>query len=140
VLVGLVVCIRTITLLRWVTQELRDDLVETAVAVIERRNRQQRMLSVAAVFVIAASPAISAPSWWPPSRAPPTSPASPLLSEPPLPGRSPRGLHLRRALEPGALCVGELATVTMLLVLEVPREPLRGRRPLRHGVSRCQWH
>jgi len=53
VVVGLVVCIRTITLLRWVTQELRDDLVDTAVAVIERRNRQQRMLSVAAVFVVA---------------------------------------------------------------------------------------
>lgn len=53
VLVGLIVCIRTITLLRWVTQDLRDDLVETAVIVIERRNRQQRMLSVAAVFVTA---------------------------------------------------------------------------------------
>lgn len=53
VLVGLVVCIRTITLLRWVSQELRDHLVDTAVAVIQRRNRQQRMLSVAAVFVVA---------------------------------------------------------------------------------------
>jgi hypothetical protein len=53
VLVGLVVCIRTITLLRWVSQELRDDLVDTAIAVIERRNRQQRMLSVASVFVVA---------------------------------------------------------------------------------------
>lgn len=53
VLVGLIVCIRTITLLRWVTQDLRDDLVDTAVVVIERRNRQQRMLSVASVFVIA---------------------------------------------------------------------------------------
>lgn len=52
VLVGLVVCIRTITLLRWVSQELRDDLVDTAIAVIERRNRQQRMLSVASVFVV----------------------------------------------------------------------------------------
>ena len=53
ILVGLVLCIRTITLLRWVSQELRDDLVDTAVAVIHRRNRQQRMLSVAAVFVVA---------------------------------------------------------------------------------------
>jgi len=52
VLVGLVLCIRTITLLRWVSQELRDDLLETAVAVIERRNHQQRMISVAAVFVV----------------------------------------------------------------------------------------
>lgn len=53
VLVGLVVCIRTITLLRWVSQELRDDLVATAVAVLQRRNHQQRMLSIAAVFVVA---------------------------------------------------------------------------------------
>jgi hypothetical protein len=53
VVVGLAICVRTITLLRWVTQELRDDLVATTVAVIERRNRQQRMLSVASVFVIA---------------------------------------------------------------------------------------
>ena len=53
VLVGLVVCIRTITMLRWVSQELRDDLVDTAIAVIHRRNRQQRILSVGAVFVIA---------------------------------------------------------------------------------------
>lgn len=53
VLVGLVLCIRTITLLRWVSQELRDDLVETARIVLHRRNRQQRMLSLAAVFVVA---------------------------------------------------------------------------------------
>lgn len=53
VLVGLVLCIRTITLLRWVTQELRDDLVEMAAIVIQRRNHQQRMLSIGAVFVVA---------------------------------------------------------------------------------------
>jgi hypothetical protein len=53
VLVGLAVCIRTITMLRWVSQELRDDLVETAVTVIQRRNAQQQRLSVAAVFVVA---------------------------------------------------------------------------------------
>lgn len=53
VLVGLVTSIRTITLLRWVTQELRDDLVETARVVLQRRNHQQRMLSFAAVFVVA---------------------------------------------------------------------------------------
>jgi hypothetical protein len=51
VLVGLIMCIRTITNLRWVSQELRDDLIETAQIVIERRNQQQRRLSVAAVFV-----------------------------------------------------------------------------------------
>jgi hypothetical protein len=52
VLVGLTLCIRTITQLRWVTQELRDDLLETATVVLQRRNRQQRMVSVAAVFVV----------------------------------------------------------------------------------------
>ncbi len=51
VMIGLVVCIRTITALRWVSQELQDDLIETAVVVIERRNRQQHLLSLAAVFV-----------------------------------------------------------------------------------------
>ena len=40
VMIGLVVCIRTITALRWVSQELQDDLIETAVVVIGRRNRQ----------------------------------------------------------------------------------------------------
>lgn len=53
VLVGLIGCIRTITQLRWVSQDLRDDLTETAAIVIERRNRQQRRLSLAAVFVVA---------------------------------------------------------------------------------------
>jgi hypothetical protein len=53
VLVGLALCVRTITVLRWVTQDLRDDLLETARVVILRRNRQQRMLAVAAVFVVA---------------------------------------------------------------------------------------
>lgn len=53
VMIGLIVCIRTITALRWVSQELQDDLIETAVIVIERRNRQQSLLSLAAVFVAA---------------------------------------------------------------------------------------
>ena len=53
VLVGLGLCIRTITALRWVSQELRDDLLETARVVLMRRNRQQQMLAVAAVFVVA---------------------------------------------------------------------------------------
>jgi hypothetical protein len=52
VLVGLTSCIRTITQLRWVTQDLRDDLAETTAIVLARRNRQQRMVSLAAVFVI----------------------------------------------------------------------------------------
>ncbi|MEZ4358826.1 MAG: hypothetical protein R3B48_01500 [Kofleriaceae bacterium] len=51
VLVGLVLCLRTITGLRWVSQELRDDLVETATVVLHRRNRKQRTLEIAAVFV-----------------------------------------------------------------------------------------
>ena len=51
VLVGLVTCLRTITALRWVSQDLGDDLVATAITVIHRRNRQQRALSTAAVFV-----------------------------------------------------------------------------------------
>lgn len=52
VLAGLVLSIRTITQLRWVSQDLRDDLVETAVRVLERRNHQQRRLAQAAVFVV----------------------------------------------------------------------------------------
>lgn len=51
VVVGMVLCIRTITRLRWVSQELRDDLIETVSVVIGHRNGQQRMLSVAALFV-----------------------------------------------------------------------------------------
>ena len=51
VLIGLITCIRTITQLRWISQELRDDLGEMAINVLRRRNRQQRAVSVAAVFV-----------------------------------------------------------------------------------------
>ena len=51
VLVGLLLCLRTITRLRWVSQELRDDYIEMAVVIITRRNRQQRILSIAAWFV-----------------------------------------------------------------------------------------
>ncbi len=53
VLIGLAACVRTITLMRWVSQELRDDLLETAVIVIELRNRHQRRLSLASKFVVA---------------------------------------------------------------------------------------
>lgn len=51
VLVGLLLCLNTLTALRWVSQELRDDLTETAVVIIRRRNRQQRRIGVAAWFV-----------------------------------------------------------------------------------------
>lgn len=51
VLVGLVLCLRALMVLRWVSQELRDDLVETAVVVIRRRNRQQRQVGLAAIFI-----------------------------------------------------------------------------------------
>jgi hypothetical protein len=51
VMVGLVLCIRTITKLHWVSQDLGDDLAQTVVVVLQRRNRRQRALGVAAVFV-----------------------------------------------------------------------------------------
>lgn len=51
VVIGLVLCVRTITALRWVSQELRDDITETARVCIHRRNMQQRWVSVAAIFV-----------------------------------------------------------------------------------------
>jgi hypothetical protein len=51
VMIGLVVCLRTITALRWVSQDLRDDLVETATIVIARRNLQQRAVVAASICV-----------------------------------------------------------------------------------------
>ncbi len=51
VVIGLVTCIRTITRLHWVSTDLRDDLAETTLVVLHRRNRQQRAVSVAAIFV-----------------------------------------------------------------------------------------
>ena len=51
VMIGLVLCLRTVTRLRWVSQDLRDDLDETAQIVIRRRNRQQRAVAIAAFFV-----------------------------------------------------------------------------------------
>lgn len=53
VLIGLTLCVRTITHLRWVTQDLADDLVETTRIVLLRRNQQQRILARGAVFVVA---------------------------------------------------------------------------------------
>lgn len=51
VMIGLIVCIRTITALRWVSQDLSDDLIETATIVLARRDREQRLVSVGAIFV-----------------------------------------------------------------------------------------
>jgi hypothetical protein len=51
IMVGLLLCLRTITGLRWVSQDLREDLVEMAVVVIKRRNHKQQLVSTAAVFV-----------------------------------------------------------------------------------------
>jgi len=53
VLVGLLLCLRTVTRLRWVSQDLQDDLVHTARVIIQRRNAQQRVLTIAAFFVAA---------------------------------------------------------------------------------------
>ncbi|MEZ4403196.1 MAG: hypothetical protein R3B06_24440 [Kofleriaceae bacterium] len=53
VMVGLVMCIRTITLLRWVSQDLSDDMLTTAAVIIARRNHHQRLVSVGAMFVAA---------------------------------------------------------------------------------------
>lgn len=51
VMIGLIVCIRTITALRWVSQDLSDDLIETATIVLARRDREQRLVSIGAIFV-----------------------------------------------------------------------------------------
>ena len=51
IVVGLLVCLRTLTRLRWVTQDLTDDLVETATIVITRRNTEQRNVIVATAFI-----------------------------------------------------------------------------------------
>ena len=51
VVIGLVTCIRTITRLHWVSQDLGEDLAATTVVVLQRRDRQQRAVSIAAVFV-----------------------------------------------------------------------------------------
>lgn len=44
VLVAVVVTLRALTRLRWVSQDLADDLNQTTVAVLTRRNSQQRSL------------------------------------------------------------------------------------------------
>lgn len=51
ILVAVVLTLRTLAKLRWVSQDLSDDLVATATSVIVRRNREQRSLQMAGVFV-----------------------------------------------------------------------------------------
>ena len=53
ILIGLLICLRTLARMRWVTQDLAEDLVETATIVITRRNREQRNLFVSSSFVAA---------------------------------------------------------------------------------------
>lgn len=52
VLGGVVLTARTLGELRWVSQDLDEDLGVTARAVIGRRDREQRWLGVAAVLVV----------------------------------------------------------------------------------------
>lgn len=51
ILVAATRCIQTLSAIRWVTQDLEDDLVATATAVLERRNDQQRRLQGASYLV-----------------------------------------------------------------------------------------
>ncbi len=52
ILVAAALCIRTLTNIRWVSQDLSDDLVATTKAVIERRNEQQSKLNHAGTIVV----------------------------------------------------------------------------------------
>lgn len=51
ILVAAIIALRTLTRVRWVSQDLQSDLHATARSIIERRNQQQRRLSHAGVFV-----------------------------------------------------------------------------------------
>lgn len=51
VLAAATLCISTMGHIRWVTQDLSDDLTETARAVLERRDRQQARLQIASYLV-----------------------------------------------------------------------------------------
>jgi hypothetical protein len=53
VLAGIAHTLRTLRKLRWVSQELDDDLLTTALAVITRRDEEQRALGRAGVLVVA---------------------------------------------------------------------------------------
>ncbi len=51
ILAAIVVTLRTLAKLRWVTQDLSDDLTATALTIIRRRNHEQRQLSFAGMLV-----------------------------------------------------------------------------------------
>lgn len=51
ILVAATQCIRTLSAIRWVTQDLEDDLVVTARVVLQRRNEQQNNLQNASYLV-----------------------------------------------------------------------------------------
>jgi hypothetical protein len=53
ILVGLLVCLATLSQIHWVSQDLEDDLAVTVARVIERRDRHQRRVMLAAIFVAA---------------------------------------------------------------------------------------
>jgi len=53
VLAGIVRTAQTLRHLRWVSQELHDDLATTALAVIRRRDEEQRALGAAGNLVVA---------------------------------------------------------------------------------------
>lgn len=51
ILVAAVLCLRTLTETRWVSQVLHDSLTETTRLVFQRRDRQQHRLTIAGRFV-----------------------------------------------------------------------------------------
>ena len=51
ILVAAVMCLRVLTQLRWVSQDLADDLVDTTEAVLRRRNEQQGRVATAGALV-----------------------------------------------------------------------------------------
>lgn len=51
ILGAIVLTLRTLGKLRWVTQDLSDDLVHTAHVIIRRRNHEQRQLQIAGFLV-----------------------------------------------------------------------------------------
>ncbi len=53
ILLGALGSLHSLMRVRWVTEELADDLVDTAYAVIVRRNSQLRQLSIAGILVAA---------------------------------------------------------------------------------------
>ncbi len=53
VLVAALLCMWVLTQVRWVTKDLGEDLTRTATVVFRRRDRQQALLSWAALFVAA---------------------------------------------------------------------------------------